>query len=46
MGLVVLALKMASVHVLVTVGAGAVAYALLLYIFKEPLLKYVPYVPR
>jgi O-antigen/teichoic acid export membrane protein len=43
MGVVVLALSLTSLPVLAMVAIGAAAYVLLLYILKEPLLKYVPH---
>lgn len=42
MGVVVFALNLLDLPVLLTVALGAGVYALLLYILKEPLLKYVP----
>jgi O-antigen/teichoic acid export membrane protein len=43
MGLVVLALDLTALPVLAIVAMGAAAYILFLYLFKEPLLKYVPH---
>ena len=46
MGAVVLAMNLIGLPVLISVALGTGAYFLFLYILKEPLLKYIPYVPH